>query len=324
MKQIFRILGGLLTLAVVVVVVFALYVQARGIPRYTVPQVAAAAVAPGAPAQLALGEKLVQASCADCHLNQQTGRLSGHQLLDTPKEFGAVYAANITQDPAHGIGAWTDAEIVALLRTGIGRDQRYRLIMPHFVYMSDEDVQAVLAFLHSGHPWVKADPTPSHEQEPSFLLKALANTVMKPTPLVPGPHVAPAPTDTVAYGHYLVVGRYQCYECHSHDFKTNNALHPEQSAGYLGGGNALVDAQGQPVLSRNITGDRATGIGTWTPAQLAAALRVGQSPHGPLRAPMPKYTTMTDAETAALYAYLQSVPKLTNNVPLSSPAVATR
>lgn len=306
-------MGGLLGLLVVVVLGFVLFVQVRGIPHYAVPKVPVLAVA-GTPAQLELGEKLVQANCADCHLNPKTNALSGHQLLDTPKGFGALYSANITQDAAHGIGAWTNPELVALVRTGIGRDGRYRLIMPHFVYMSDSDMSAILAFLHSNHQWVKTNPTPSHEQQPSLLLKVLTNTVMKPTPVVPGPRIAAASTNAVAYGRDLVIGRYACYECHSKDFKSNNALHPEQSAGYLGGGNQLVDAQGQPIRSRNITGDGETGIGRWSPAQLAAAVKFGQSPHGPLRYPMPKYSTMTDAETQAIYAYLQSVPKLKNVV----------
>ncbi len=314
MKKALRLVGGLIGLVVVVLLVFVLYVEARGIPRYRVPKVTPVATVAGTAAQLALGEKLVRVNCADCHLNQRTNTLAGHQLLDTPPEFGKLYSSNITQDAIHGIGAWSDPELVGLLRTGIGRDGRFRVMMPHFVYMPDEDVSAILAFLHSGHQWVKADPTPSHQQEPSLLLKALTNTVMKPTPVVPGPQVAPAATQAVAYGRTLVVGRYACYDCHSKDFKTNDALHPEQSAGYLGGGNQLVDQQGQPIFSRNITGDATTGIGTWTPAQLAAALRVGQSPHGPLRAPMPKYAAMTDEETKAIYAYLQSVPKLKNEV----------
>ncbi|MGI4835616.1 MAG: hypothetical protein ACRYFK_19350 [Janthinobacterium lividum] len=75
--------------------------------------------------------------------------------------------------------------------------------------------------------------------------------------------MAPAPTAAVAYGHYLVVGRYVCYECPSQDFKTSNALKPEKSAGYLGGGNLLLDAESQPLRSTNITG---AGIADWSPA----------------------------------------------------------
>ncbi|MGI4835615.1 MAG: hypothetical protein ACRYFK_19345 [Janthinobacterium lividum] len=107
----------------------AIFVAAHGIPHYPVPGVAVAKLA-STPAQVELGEQLVRASCAECHLNKQTDRLSGHQLLDTPPEFGTLYSANITQDAARGIGAWTDAQVVALVRTGIGRDGRYRVIMP--------------------------------------------------------------------------------------------------------------------------------------------------------------------------------------------------
>lgn len=308
MKTFLRLLG----LLVLVVAGLALFVALRGIPRYDAPLVAAVPVPASTPAQLVLGEKLVRASCAECHLNQQTERLSGQRLLDTPPEFGALYSANITQDPTHGIGAWTDAEIVGALRTGIGRSRHYLVIMPHFVHLSDDDMQAVLAFLHSNHPLVQADATPSRPQEPSFLLKVLTNTVMKPTPLLPGgPLPTPAATPALAYGQYLVTGRYLCFECHSQDHKSNNALHPEQSAGYLGGGTAFPVGPGQVIYSSNLTGDADTGLGDWTPAQLAAALRFGQGPHGRvIRYPMPKYPALTDEEVQGIYAYLRAVPKL--------------
>ncbi len=314
MKTTLRALGLLLGLAVLAAAGFVAFVAARGIPRYAPPRPPVAPVL-ATPERLAQGEKLVLAACADCHLNRATGALSGHQLRDVTPDFGAVYSANITRDRTHGIGAWTDAELVGLLRTGIGRDGRYRVIMPSFVHMSDEDVASVVAFLRSDHAMTRADPTPTHPQEPSLLLKGLVNTVMKPTPLPPGPVPAPAPTNAVIFGRYLVVGRYKCYECHSHDFKTNDALAPEKSAGYLGGGNKLLNLQGQEVVSRNITGDAATGIGTWNEAQLGQALRFGVGPNGPFGYPMPKYSQLTEAETHALFIYLQAVPKIKNATP---------
>ncbi|MBW3129324.1 c-type cytochrome [Hymenobacter profundi] len=325
MNKIVKIGGAVLLVILVAVLGLVVWVQVYGVPTYEVPtsQLPPPVVA-ATPIQVDLGEKLVTASCADCHLNRQTNSLSGHQLLDIPKEFGAVYSANITQDKTHGIGNWTDAEVVTLLRTGIGRDGRYRLIMPHFVHMSDEDMSSMLAFLHSGSPWVKPAPTPTPAQQPSFLLKALANTVMKPTPLPTRSIAPPKPTETIAYGRYLVVGRYQCFECHSKDFKTNNAEHPEQSEGYLGGGNQLVTLQGQSIYSRNITADPETGIGTWTEAQFGQAMRYGMAPSGPIQNPMPKYSRLTEEEVHALYAYLQSVPKIKNATAEDGVRVATR
>lgn len=261
----------------------------------------------GTPAELALSETIVRPSCAECHLNKQTDRLSGHPLRDTPPEYGLIYPANITQDPTCGIGAWTDAELESALRTGIARNRRYLLVMPHYAHLSDGDITAVLAFLHSAHPWVQADPTATSAQQPSLLLKALANTVLKPTPLLLGPLPTPTATQAVAYGHYLVTGRYLCFGCHSKNHKSNSALHPEESAGYMGGGTEFRNAQGQPVRAPNITGHAAAGIGWWTPAQLAVALRYGHGPQGLIYYPMPKYPALTDEEIRGIYAYLQSV-----------------
>ncbi|GAB3840557.1 hypothetical protein GCM10028821_45510 [Hymenobacter jeollabukensis] len=302
---------------------FVLYVNLRGIPSYAAPKPSVAPVA-ATPEQLAQGEKLVLAACADCHLDRSTNTLAGQRLRDVPPEFGQLYSANITRDEQHGIGRWTYQELVGLLRTGIGRDGRYRIIMPSFVHMSDDDVRSIVAFLRSNHPLVRPQATPSHPQEPSLLAKVLVNTVMKPTPLPAEPVVAPPPTDAVAYGRYLVVGRYKCYDCHSKDFKTNNHLEPEKSAGYLGGGNRLMNQQGQPVVARNITADAETGLGDWTEPQFAQALRFGQSPNGPLHYPMPKYSRLTDEEVHALYAYLNSVPALRNATHEDGAATAAR
>ncbi|WP_167855187.1 c-type cytochrome [Hymenobacter wooponensis] len=310
-------------MVIVLLIGFVVFVQARGIPNYTVPTLTPQTVA-STPTRVELGEKLVLASCADCHLNRATNSLSGHQLLDLTPDFGQVYSANITQDPNYGIGKWSDAELVTLLRTGIGRDGRYRVIMPSFSQMSDEDVSSIVAFLHSDNAMVKPDPTPTPQQAPSFLLKALTNTVMKPTPLPTAAVVAPAPTDALAYGRYLVVGRYKCYDCHSADFKTNNALEPEKSKGYMGGGNRLLNTQQQEVVTRNITGDSETGIGDWTEEQFAKSVKYGLSPNSPLAYPMPKYSALTDEEVHALFIYLQSVPKIQNATPEDKPAIALR
>ncbi|MDO7874389.1 cytochrome c [Hymenobacter sp. ASUV-10] len=319
MKKILTISIVVISLLLLAVAGFLGYVAVDGIPSYAAPQPNIEPIA-STPERVALGEKLVLASCADCHLNSTTNTLGGQQLRDVPPAFGTLYAANITRNRQHGIGAWTDQELVGLLRTGIGRDGRYRVVMPSFVQMSDEDLASIVAFLRSDSPLVRATPTPSRAQEPSLLAKVLFHTVMKPTPLPAAPVTAPDSTDALAYGRYLVIGRYKCYDCHSKDFKTNNALEPEKSEGYLGGGNEMVNRQGRPVRARNITGDADTGIGDWTEGQFAQALRFGQSPHGPLGYPMPKYSRLSAAEVHALYTYLQAVPKIRNATAEDGPA----
>ncbi|SHI81100.1 Cytochrome C oxidase, cbb3-type, subunit III [Hymenobacter daecheongensis DSM 21074] len=322
MKKLFRVLGFTLAGLIFLAACAATFVSVRGIPKYAMPKPTMAAIA-YTPARVTQGEKLVNSMCADCHLDRKTRMLSGRRLDDLPPEFGTLYAANITQDPTHGIGRWTDAELVGLLRTGIGRDGRFRIVMPSFVHMSDEDVHSVIAYLRSSAAPVQPNATPSHPQEPSFLSKALVNTVMKPTPLPTRPVVAPSPTDAVAYGRYLVVGRYKCYDCHSHDFKTNNSLEPEKSEGYLAGGTKLLTPTGQEIIAPNLTSDPETGLGNWTETQFVQAVRYGQSPHGPLQMPMPKFTLMDEGEAKAIFAYLRTVPTIKNATP-GDGAVAAR
>ncbi|KUG07574.1 c-type cytochrome [Solirubrum puertoriconensis] len=325
MKKVLKYIGLALAAVFFVAVCAAAFVQVRGIPKYEVPKVQAQTVAI-TPTRVAQGHKIVNALCADCHMDRKTGALSGKLLTEVPPEFGKLYSANITQDKTHGIGAWSDAELIALLRTGIGRDGRFRIVMPNFVHMSDEDVASVVAYLRSNDAQVKANPTPSHEQEPSFLAKALVNTVMKPTPVPTSAVVTPPASDAVAYGRYLVVGRYKCYDCHSKDHKSNNALEPEKSEGYLGGGTAFITPDGEQIPSRNITMDPETGIGDWTEAQFVQSVRYGQGPNGTLKLPMPKFTLMDEAEAKAIYAYLRTVPVIKNATPEDGggTAVATR
>ena len=110
-------------LLVVLIVLAALAIQIRGIPSYeTVDFEYSAQLTPEA---LVRGKKLVLTLCGGCHMNRQTVKLTGRQMADVPKEFGTIYAPNITRDPQYGIGEWTDAEIFYLLRTGIKRDGEY-------------------------------------------------------------------------------------------------------------------------------------------------------------------------------------------------------
>ncbi|WP_460503892.1 c-type cytochrome, partial [Hymenobacter agri] len=152
-KRVLRWAGGALGLLLLAAFGFLAFVQVRGLPTYAPPRPAGVAIV-ATPARLALGEKLTLSICADCHLNRSTNRYSGHRLADLTPDFGTIYTANITQDPRHGIGRWTDQQLMGLLRTGVGPDGRLRLIMPNYARMSDEDVASIVAFLRSASPQV--------------------------------------------------------------------------------------------------------------------------------------------------------------------------
>ena len=185
-----------------------------------------------------------------------------------------------------------------------------------------------MAFLRSDDPMVQASEEPSRPCEPSLLSKVLAHTVFRPLPMPAALQTAPAKTDKVAYGRYLVTDALECYGCHSADFKTMNVDAPEKSPGFMGGDNALVGLSQERVYSSNLTFDAETGIGTWSEAQLGRALRDGIRPDNTLvRYPMEPMRDLDGDDVAAIYAYLQQVPKIHKarhpNPPLALAATAT-
>lgn len=74
----------------------------------------------------------------------------------------------------------------------------------------------------------------------------------------------------------------------------------------------------------NLTPDQNTGIGIWTEDMFVKALRTGKH-MGASRdilppMPWPGYRHMTDDDLKAIFAYLKSIPPITNHVPDSEPA----
>lgn len=313
MKRILKwgglVIGALLLLLVIGVIV----INARGIPSYenAAPQLTIEYT----PERIAQGERIVSMVCAECHRSEQGNVLTGKKLLDIPKSFGTAYSSNITNDPEYGIGAYTDGEIAYLLRTGIKKNGDYApLYMPKFPHMSEEDMYSVIAYLRSEARPVQAVQTASVPSKPSLLTKVLCHFVFKPLPYPEEPIPTPSSADEVAMGEYIVHGMVNCYDCHSADFKTNNPLEPEKSVGYLGGGNILLDLEGNEIVAPNLT-PHATGIGEWTKEEFIKAVKYGIKPDGSaMRYPMLKLTALTDAEASAIWAYLQTVPPIDNDV----------
>ncbi len=319
--KILKRLGIGLAILAVILLSLVLYVEIDGVPRYEThpPDLHVTAT----PERIARGKTLSSMLCGECHRDQATGVLSGKKLIDAPPEFGAVYSANITQDPKFGIATWTDGEIAFLLRTGIKRDGHYSPPwMIKLPFASDEDIASIISFLRSDDALVKANDAPTRPSEPTFLLKALMHGPFKPLPYPDHAIVSPDPSDKLAVGRYYVAS-FGCAECHSADFKSNHAMAPESNAGYLGGGNQLRDATGTPIRTANITFDETTGIGKWTPSDLRKALREGFRPDSaPIRYPMPMFPELTDDEVDSIYAYLKSQPKIMNAIPRPPAPVA--
>lgn len=124
------------------------------------------------------------------------------------------------------------------------------------------------------------------------------------------PITIPDPKDKVAFGRYLVIGRAECYGCHSPDITKVDFNDPEKTPGHLGGGFEMADATGAKIVTANLTFDE-TGLGGWSEQEFAQTVRTGfRKDHTLLQYPMPRYFEFTDDELSAIYAYLQSVPKV--------------
>ena len=115
----------------------------------------------------------------------------------------------------------------------------------------------------------------------------------------------------VERGNYLVNSIMGCGNCHT-PMGPNGPL-PGMD---LAGGTVLEE---KPFTARaaNITPDKDTGIGSWTDAQIAKAVREGIRPDGSLIGPpMPfeHYRGISDSDLAAVVAYLRTVKPVANKV----------
>ena len=234
MKKALKIIGIVLGVLILFIGGTLLYINSKGIPKYDTPEVEYSHVS--SPEIVARGKKLTTMLCAGCHQNPISGEITGTQMLDAPKEFGIINAKNITQSKAHGIGDWTDGELVYLLRTGIGKDGQYiPPYMAKLAHMADDDINAIIAFLRSDDPMVQAKEVADSPSQPSILTKLLCNIVWKPMEMPNQKIELPDTSDQIALGKYLALNL-ECFSCHSADFKTNDFAMPENSAGYFGGG----------------------------------------------------------------------------------------
>lgn len=120
----------------------------------------------------------------------------------------------------------------------------------------------------------------------------------------------------LARGRYLVEVTAACGNCHTPKGPTGNLPGRE-----LAGGFVVVDAPEFRAVAPNITPDPETGIGRWTDAQIARAIREGIRPDGSLIGPpMPFgfYRHISDQDLAAMVAYLRTVPPIRNQVERSA------
>lgn len=283
--------------------------------------------------RLARGHYLVESvlGCGDCHSDRdwslyggpaRSAALAGAGCLGPEAGApGRICMPNITPDPVTGIGAWSDGEILRAIREGIGRDGRALFpMMPYSEYrkLSDEDAQAVVAYLRSV-PAVE-NPLPRTEIDfpVSFFIK------MAPRPLEE-PVAGPDRSDPAAYGEYLaqVAG---CAFCHTPVDERMQPLPGRE----LAGGHVHQGPWGT-VVAPNLT-PHPTGLGGRSKESFLGMFRAFASDEARAipaavgdNTPMPwlSHSGMSDEDLGAIWEYLQTVPPVENRVERRPQVAAT-
>ena len=149
-----------------------------------------------------------------------------------------------------------------------------------------------------------------------FLILGVTITVMARQNMKyerPYPAIA-ASTDTtvIMRGKHLVFGAAHCADCHS---KTNvdSLVKLGQDVPLTGG--VVFDLPVGKLYSKNITPDKETGIGNYTDAEIARALRYGVHADGTVVYDFMPFHNMTDEDMTAVISYLRAQMPIKNKVP---------
>jgi mono/diheme cytochrome c family protein len=214
--------------------------------------------------------------CVTCHTAQGGAPFAGNYPMATG--FGTIYSTNITPDPESGIGAWSQEAFRRAMHEGVDREGQH--LFPafpynHFTKMTDEDVDAVYAYIMT-----EIDPVPSTQKEnglPFPLNMRILQAGWKLLFVDQGVYQADASnSDDWNRGAYLVEGLTHCGACHT----PRNALGAEKGGDQFGG--AAVDQWIAPAL----TAANPSAV-KWSASAFSEYLKTGASRmHGIAAGPM--------------------------------------
>ncbi|WP_201860058.1 c-type cytochrome [Microvirga soli] len=244
--------------------------------------------------------------CTSCHAvpnNDDKLRLGGGYALKSP--FGTFHVPNISAHKQDGIGSWTTADFIRAMREGVSPDGRhYYPAFPYTSYqrMNAEDLSDLFAFMQT----LPAVEGRVRDHELPFPFNIRRGIGLWKLAFLDGQVFTPDASKSASLnrGAYLVNGPGHCVECHS-ERNVAGAIIEERR--FAGG----PDPEGRGVVP-NITPHQ-TGIGGWSPEELATLLKTGETPlfdtvGGPMGAVVANTAQLPDADRQAMAEYLLSLP----------------
>jgi mono/diheme cytochrome c family protein len=254
--------------------------------------------------QVERGEYLTRAAdCEVCHTAKDGTPFAGGLAFVLP--FGTIYSTNITPDAETGIGSYSDANFLDAVHKGIGRNNtKLYPAMPYasYTYMSDADALAIKAYLFT----LKPVHAPAPQSTLSFPFNQRGLMSLWSAFFNPGRRYEPNVDRSPEWnrGAYLAEAMAHCGECHT----------PRNLAFALNNRQKFAGAVQAGWRAYNITPDHASGVGSWSDADLAHYLSVGHADgRGTAAGPMGEAVDaslryLTGSDIAAMVTYLRTVP----------------
>ncbi len=256
------------------------------------------------------GRYLVAAgNCVSCHTRPGGAQFAGGLPFRTP--FGSIYSSNITPDSSTGIGSWSASDLRQAMHEGVGRGG-YRLF-PAFPYtsftqVSDEDVDAIYAYLRSIAPVRYTPPSNSLPFHLRWGMRAWNWLFFRPGRFQSDAKQSPEWNR----GAYLVNGLGHCSACHT---PRNLFLAEIRSEAYEGGSfsDYVSDDRIRRWSAVNLTSAH-SGLAAWSLAELTSYLKSGfadtrAATFGPMNdVIVNSLANLSTEDVHAIATYLKSLP----------------
>ena len=194
------------------------------------------------PEVIARGKYLVHgpAHCSNCHVGSLEELKRADAGEDLPLAGGAVFPLaplgdiplpNLTPDPETGIARFDDGLVFRMLRHNVRPNGMASMgpMMP-FAKMADDDLVAIVSYLHSLEPVRREVPESSY----TFVGKAVRTFAPAFQPITghEWPKTAPPMEPTKERGEYIARYVANCHACHTnHDPATMEFIGPEFAGG---------------------------------------------------------------------------------------------